>query len=81
MYNLSINSLHPSVHKRNFPCNDDNVAFMQQVHSKTTGKQSVLLTTAIYIICYIRVRCERGDFLLCVCTALLRKGGTVSYTA
>ena len=37
------NSLHPRVRKRNFPCNDDNVAFMQQVHSKTTGKQSVLL--------------------------------------
>ena len=31
-----INSLHPRVRKPNFPCNDDNVAFMQQVHSKTT---------------------------------------------
>ena len=39
-----INSLHPRVRKRNFPCNDDNVAFMQQVHSKTTGKRRVLLT-------------------------------------
>ena len=39
----TINSLHPRVRKRNFPCNDDNVAFMQQVHSKTTGKRSVLL--------------------------------------
>ena len=37
------NSLHPRVRKRNFPCNDDNVAFMQQVHSKTTGKRRVLL--------------------------------------
>ena len=37
------NSLHPRVRKRNFPCNDDNVAFMQQVHRKTTGKQSVFL--------------------------------------
>ena len=33
-----VNSLYPRVHKRNFPCNDDNVAFMQQVHSKTTLK-------------------------------------------
>ena len=40
---VRINSLYPRVRKRNFPCNDDNVAFMQQVHSKTTGKQSVLL--------------------------------------
>ena len=39
----SIGNQTPGVRKRNFPCNDDNVAFMQQVHSKTTGKQSVLL--------------------------------------
>ena len=41
--NYLLHSLHPRVRKRNFPCNDDNVAFMQQVHSKTTGKRSVLL--------------------------------------
>ena len=40
---FTINSLHPRVRKHNFPCNDDNVAFMQQVHSKITGKQSDLL--------------------------------------
>ena len=39
----NLNSLHPRVRKHNIPCNDDNVAFMQQVHSKTTGKRSVLL--------------------------------------
>ena len=38
-----INSLHRRVRKHNFPCNDNNVVFMQQVHSKTTGKRSVLL--------------------------------------
>ena len=32
-----INSLHPRVRKLNFPCNDDNVAFMQQVHSCICG--------------------------------------------
>ena len=40
--------LHPRVRKRNFPCHDDNVAFMQQVHSKTTGKQSVLLIVQLH---------------------------------
>ena len=38
-----INSLQPRVRKCNFPCNDNNVVLMQQVHSKTTGKRSVLL--------------------------------------
>ena len=43
-----INSLHQRVRKRNFPCNDDNVAFMQQVHSKTTGKRSVILIVQLH---------------------------------
>ena len=52
----SFNSLHPRVRKRNFPFNDDNVAFMQQVHSKTTGKRSVLLIGQLHSTTELRLK-------------------------
>ena len=57
--------------------NRDSVVLFTDRHEKDAKMCVLLLTTAIYLYNLLRVRCERDDFLLCVCTALLRKGGTV----
>ena len=56
--------------------NRDNVVLFTDGHGENANMCVLLLTTAIYIICYAFA--ASGDSLLCVCTALLRKGGTVS---
>ena len=56
--------------------NRESVVLVTDRHGKDAKMCVLLLTTVIYIICYAFA--ASGDSLLCVCTALLRKGGTVS---
>ena len=57
--------------------NRESVVLFTDRHGKDAKMCVLLLTTAIYIICY-SFAASAVIFLLCVCTALLRKGGTVS---
>ena len=56
--------------------NRESIVLFTDRHGKDAKMCDLLLTTVIYIICYAFA--VSGVSLLCVCTTLLRKGGTVS---